>query len=252
MTARRLRKDWDEFWGTLLMLRWHQDDPARWSRREQRADWLVANLRLSPGSRILDLGCGDGILDICLAQRGLKVTGVDRMASVLPTARGEPGAEKVEYLHDDIREVSFPDASYDAVLMIELVGLMGKDEDARLLLRANSWLAEHGVLVLDCALAPSMTEGESRHQFEDGLLEYRWIYDAVTHLQCIIPEYHAGTGEVIELHDPYDRSRPDHVGVLRYLYPKDELTRMVLGAGFRIREVASQWRSGFYLLVGEA
>jgi hypothetical protein len=57
------------------------------------------------------------------------------------------------------------------------------------------------------------------------------------------------TGEIIELHDPYDASKPDHQGVLRYLYPEAELRSILQDSRFEVREV-KQWRPGFYLLLG--
>ncbi len=252
MTSQRLRRSWNEFWGELLLVRCHQGNPARWSKREERARWLSDHLELNHGARILDLGCGDGLLDICLARRGMKVTAVDRIASVLASARREPGGREVVFVAADIRRISFPPARFDLVLMLELAGLLGREADAHLLSNAHGWLAEHGLVVVDCPRAPAQAQGISRQQFDEGRLEYRWSFDDATRLQEIVPEFHTNSGEVIELHDPYDPTRPDHVGVLRYLYPRDELADMLAGAGFHPRAVASPWREGFHLLVGEA
>ena len=42
-----------------------------------------------PGKSILDLGCGTGNHAVLLAQRGYKVTAVDRSAAMLQTARAK-------------------------------------------------------------------------------------------------------------------------------------------------------------------
>ncbi len=39
--------------------------------------WLVEALGLRPGDAVIDLGCGPGLYAARLAQRGLRVTGVD-------------------------------------------------------------------------------------------------------------------------------------------------------------------------------
>ncbi len=252
MTSRTIRKTWEEFWGAFLMLRCHQDSPERWSRRQARADWLFTNLTLRPDIRILDLGCGYGILDICLAQRGAKVTAVVRIASVLDAARQEPGSEKVNFILGDLRGLSISETSFDVVLMLELAGLLGMADDVSLVRRAKHWLRQHGLLVLDCPSTPETPEGRTRQLFDDGVLEYHWTFDVTTRLQHIVPEFRMTSGETIELHDPYDPSQQDHVGVLRYLYPKDEMVDLLVEAGFSVREVAPSWREGYYLLIGES
>ena len=41
-----------------------------WLRR--RIDWMASEAR---GPRVLDVGCGEGILEVLLARRGIEVTG---------------------------------------------------------------------------------------------------------------------------------------------------------------------------------
>jgi len=55
-----VHETWDSFWGPLLLLRFHADNPERWSVRETRAKDLWTLLDLSEGDRVVDLGCGDG------------------------------------------------------------------------------------------------------------------------------------------------------------------------------------------------
>jgi ubiquinone/menaquinone biosynthesis C-methylase UbiE len=51
--------------------------------------------------RVLDLGCGTGVLALLVAARGLQVTGVDPAAGSLAVARSKPGASQVRWLHGD-------------------------------------------------------------------------------------------------------------------------------------------------------
>jgi 2-polyprenyl-3-methyl-5-hydroxy-6-metoxy-1,4-benzoquinol methylase len=73
---------WDDPHISKQMLAVHLDstnDLA--SRRPGTIDhivyWLVKTLDLSPGTPVLDLGCGPGLYASRLAQRGMHVTGVD-------------------------------------------------------------------------------------------------------------------------------------------------------------------------------
>jgi trans-aconitate methyltransferase len=50
----------------------------------QALEWLAAK----PGERILDLGCGDGVLTHALAQTGATVVGIDTSDSLLAAAKG--------------------------------------------------------------------------------------------------------------------------------------------------------------------
>jgi trans-aconitate methyltransferase len=69
-------------------------------------DWLGAR----PGERILDLGCGDGVITADLAAAGAIVTGVDTSAELLAAAR-ERG---VDARRMDGEALSF-DGEFDAV-----------------------------------------------------------------------------------------------------------------------------------------
>jgi len=73
---------WDDPHISTQMLKAHLDpnhDQA--SRRpetiKKSVDWIIATLGLNPGHAILDLGCGPGLYTACLAERGLRVSGVD-------------------------------------------------------------------------------------------------------------------------------------------------------------------------------
>ncbi|POX36914.1 SAM-dependent methyltransferase [Streptomyces sp. Ru73] len=51
--------------------------------------------------RVLDVGCGTGVLALLLAARGIEVTGVDPARASLDVARGKPGGERVRWLCGD-------------------------------------------------------------------------------------------------------------------------------------------------------
>jgi SAM-dependent methyltransferase len=74
---------------------------------------LLAEHGIGPGARVLDLGCGTGIVTRRLIDAGCRVTGVDVSAPMLAHARARvPEAEFVEAAAEHL---PFADASFDAV-----------------------------------------------------------------------------------------------------------------------------------------
>lgn len=59
-------------------------------------DYLTRALALSPGARVFDQGCGPGGLAVPLAQRGMRVFGVDLNGGYIERARAAAEAARVE------------------------------------------------------------------------------------------------------------------------------------------------------------
>lgn len=65
--------------------------------------------------RIIDLGCGTGLLTRELAVDGRQAVGVDPAPAMLAVARQKPGAERVQWVEGDAGALAAPEA--DLVLM---------------------------------------------------------------------------------------------------------------------------------------
>lgn len=88
-----------------------------------RLDYIEARAGLS-GCRVLDVGCGGGLLAEGMARRGARVTGIDLASEALEVARLhalESGAA-VEYRHESVESMaeSAP-AAYDLVTCLEML-----------------------------------------------------------------------------------------------------------------------------------
>jgi len=83
-------------------------------------DRLVAELRLRPGVRVLDAGCGPGTQSVALARavEGATVTGVDASRLMIDEAvrRAEGSGLDVSFQVADGTRLPFPDATFGAVL----------------------------------------------------------------------------------------------------------------------------------------
>jgi len=95
---------------------------------ELEVDFLVGELGLEPGMRVLDVGCGPGRHVHALARRGIEVLGVDISQRFvdLATEAAPPGAT---FERGDARGLSY-DAEFDAVLSLCQggFGLVGDDD----------------------------------------------------------------------------------------------------------------------------
>jgi SAM-dependent methyltransferase len=83
---------------------------------EQEVGFLVEELGLTRGMRVLDVGCGPGRHAHALAERGIEVVGVDisQRFVELATAGAPDGAR---FLRADARDLRF-DAEFDAVISL--------------------------------------------------------------------------------------------------------------------------------------
>ena len=83
---------------------------------ENEVSFLVDELGLEPGMRVLDVGCGPGRHAYALAERGFEVHGVDIAQTFIDLARnGAPLGATFERL--DARSLPF-DAEFDAVISL--------------------------------------------------------------------------------------------------------------------------------------
>lgn len=84
--------------------------------------WEVEYLKVQPGMRVLDAGCGRGeILRIC-AEAGCQVAGLDYAeAAVEITRETLAWVEGADIRHGDVTDLPWPDASFDRVLLADVI-----------------------------------------------------------------------------------------------------------------------------------
>jgi ubiquinone biosynthesis O-methyltransferase len=81
---------------------------------------LLGDLR---DKRVLDIGCGDGVLAVALAQAGAQVIGVDASANMIRAARARAEAEglNVEFLMGRAEALPFDNESFDVVSAVTVL-----------------------------------------------------------------------------------------------------------------------------------
>src|SRR5262245_33218170 len=83
---------------------------------------LVASLGITPGMKVLDLGCGDGTTAVPAAQGGADVLGVDIARNLVDAGNRrarEQGIANLRFQHGDATDLrDLGDRSFDLVVSI--------------------------------------------------------------------------------------------------------------------------------------
>jgi cyclopropane fatty-acyl-phospholipid synthase-like methyltransferase len=142
----------------------------------EEVDFILEELKLPPGSHILDVGCGTGRHSVELAKRGYKVTGVDISSGMLSEAKKEANKAgiKVEWIHADASKFTSP-GSFDAAICLceGAFGLLGKDDDPlehelSILRNINNVLKADKKLILTALNGFRMIRDHSQEDVETG------------------------------------------------------------------------------------
>jgi len=98
-----------------------------WSVTEALEQTRILNL-IGPveGRRILDLGCGDGLLTWTLAERGAWAVGIDVDRAMLDVASARSvrsRRQRPRFVEGRIEQLPFPDGSFDVVVIVTVLCL---------------------------------------------------------------------------------------------------------------------------------
>lgn len=153
-TRRRLRKVLQR----LGQPRLATDQPYRWLMMyvekpraggrpppRTRRDRYRATARLCRG-RVLELGSGEGHLARTIRDRGHEVVAVDLSVRKIETARAS--YPEIEFLRCDILELDLPDASFDTVVLAEVLEHVDAEHGEAMLAQAWRLLRPRGRLIV--------------------------------------------------------------------------------------------------------
>lgn len=146
-------------------------------------EWLAAR----PGERILDLGCGDGVVSRAIADTGATVVGVDASENLLEAAR----ARGIDARLMDGQALRFRD-EFDAVFSNAALHWMPRAEDVlagvhRALKEGGRFVAEFGGQGNVAAVVTAMRATALRHGGDESLAG-PWFFPSVNAYSRMLDE----------------------------------------------------------------
>jgi len=166
-------------------------DAASYSpkRRERVQSFLYDRLVLSPGKKLIDLGCGPGLYAKYFAQNSIIVTGIDISENSIEYAKKSAAEEglNIEYLVKDYRN-SFGIDCFDAAICVwEDYGVLPPKDRVTFLKNVYDSLHKGGKFALDVlsdSVWDSFNEDSSWYTSESGffrayphtVLHKTWLY----------------------------------------------------------------------------
>jgi len=125
-----------------VRLRFIRDRIVAHTGRDGSADQPLKNIR------ILDIGCGGGLLCEPLARLGARITGIDAGAEAIDAARQHAGDADltIDYRHASAEELAATGERFDVVLAMELIEHVA--DPAAFVATAAAILDDDGMMIL--------------------------------------------------------------------------------------------------------
>lgn len=141
----------DNQWYADVGARWYEasDTPIALLRAEarHRNPWLVRQITSLIGARtcrVLDVGCGGGLLANYMARCGHRVDAIDACGEALAVARANDRTGTVRYHQADAYALPFPDGSFDVACAMDLLEHVERPD--QVIAELSRVLAPSGVL----------------------------------------------------------------------------------------------------------
>lgn len=191
--------------------------------------------QLARGSRALELAIGTGRIALPLAEKGIRVDGIDFSPSMIAKLRAKPGGKQLTTTLGNFADVAVPD-TYDLIYIVfnTLFNLLTQDEQVRCFENVAAHLTEKGVFVVEGGIPTEFCQLR-KNQYVD--LEYL----EVNKVHLDIARFNPVTQLLDETHVTISNTGTQLVPIVtRYVWPS-ELDLMARIAGLRLTERWANW-----------
>lgn len=189
---------------------------------------------LAKGRRVLELGIGTGRIALPLAQRGIKIHGVDASPAMIEKLRGKPGGAEIPVEMGNFANLKIGGRfSLVYVVFNTFFALLSQDDQVRCFTRVAKRLAPDGAFVIE-AFMPDLTRFDHGQRTSTTLISDERTIMEVSKLDAASQRVRA---QHLIIDDGGVRRYPVEV---RFAYPP-ELDLMARIAGMRLRERWGGW-----------
>lgn len=170
------KHEWEEFFDKEAS---HYLKESFTKHTKEEVEFLLNELQLPKGAKILDVGCGVGRHSIELAKRGYKVTGIDISQGMLEEARKRAQKEsvEVEFIKADATKFKREEEFDAAICLCEgAFSLIGSSDDPiehdlEILKNIYDSLKPGGKFILTALSALSRIKGASNEDITKGTFD---------------------------------------------------------------------------------
>jgi cyclopropane-fatty-acyl-phospholipid synthase len=170
--------------------------------QQKKIDHILNKIRLEPGQRLLDIGCGWGALVLRAAQVfGAQCVGVtlSRQQHELATERVRAAGlqDRIEIRLQDYRDVH--DGPFDRITSVGMFEHVGLDHlsnyfsHIRSLLKPDGWVMNHGITSTD------PQDGETRHGGGHFIDRYVFPHGELPHIGTVLTRLQEGGLEAFDV-----------------------------------------------------
>lgn len=170
--------------------------------QEKKIDHILRKIRLQPGQRLLDIGCGWGALVLRAARHfGARCVGVtlsqNQFALATERVREAGLQDRIEIRLQDYRDVA--DGPFDRITSVGMFEHVGLDHltayfgHIRSLLKPEGWAMNHGITSTDAH------DGETRHG--GGTFIHRYVFPRgeLPHIGTVLRTLQEGGLEALDV-----------------------------------------------------
>lgn len=190
----RTPADWyRDFFRDIALDVWRDAIPA--SQTQHEVEFLARSLRLRPGERVLDVPCGAGRLSLPLAERGLRVTGVDIAGEQIAAARrlgaAGRGTAGIEWRQSDVRDLPWESVFDAAFCFGNSFGYVDRDGTRAFVHALARALKPGGRFAMDTGMVAETILPSLRDHEEATIGHVRFIEDNTYHpdASCLETRY---------------------------------------------------------------